>query len=99
MKLRITKRAQRDAARHEAHWRRTKEKAPELFATELRAAFQHLQTVPGAGTPFPTAKKPGLRRVLMERTGYHVYFVVHDHFDEIRIMVVWGARRGRAPGF
>lgn len=77
MKLRITKRAQRDAARHEAHWRRTKEKAPQLFATELRAAFEHLQTVPGAGTPFP---------------------VVHERIDEIRIMVVWGARRGRAPG-
>jgi plasmid stabilization system protein ParE len=97
VKLRITKRAQTDAARHDARWRDKKDKAPELFAKELRAALERVRTVAGAGTPFPTVKRPTLRRILMESTGYHVYFVLHENIQEIRIMVIWGARRRRPP--
>ena len=97
MKIRITKRAEKDAARIDARWREKKDKSPELFAQEFRAAVERLRIVRNAGTPFPTESRPTLRRVLMERSQYHVYFVVYEQLQEIRIMVIWGARRRRPP--
>jgi len=36
-----------------------------------------------------------VRRVLMKKTGHHVYYAVEAH--EIVVITVWGARKERAP--
>jgi hypothetical protein len=52
---------------------------------------------PTAGVPYPTAKRPGLRRLLMPKTEYHLYFALEGEETLIVIHSVWGARRERGP--
>jgi hypothetical protein len=40
-----------------------------------------------------------VRRLLLERTRCHLYYLVLEDEDLVRIVAVWGAMRGRDPGF
>ena len=42
-------------------------------------------------------KRPNLKRLLLQKTGYHVYFEPLKDKDEIRVLIVWSARRKRPP--
>ena len=97
MKLRIGKRAQREAARAEAWWGTNRPASPHLFTRELEETFAHICAVPGAGVPWPTAARPSLRRILMPRARNHVYFRVDARAQVVHVMAIWGAPRGTAP--
>jgi hypothetical protein len=68
----------------------------QLFSDELRAArgiladrpmreiYGHLDGLP-------------VRRILLEKTRCHLYYVVLEHERLIRIVAVWGATKGRDP--
>jgi plasmid stabilization system protein ParE len=92
----ISQRARRDAERIDAWWRSHRD-ARELFAREFQAAVQFLKTVADPGTPYPTARRPGLRRLLLPKTGRHVYFEIVQAENLVRILSVWGAPRERPP--
>jgi hypothetical protein len=62
----------------EAWWAAHRSAAPDLFAREFRDALQYILTTPGAGTPWPTPRRPDLRRVLMPRTKNHLYKAVES---------------------
>jgi hypothetical protein len=91
----ITFRADREIDEIERYWRKHRWKAPGLFLQEL-VSFLGLIAVDAevAGTRW--GRDPDVRRALMPRTLYHVYFLVLD--DRIEILCVWGAVR-RPPTF
>jgi plasmid stabilization system protein ParE len=97
VKLRIGKRAQEQAAKIEQWWAEHREKAPNLFVDELEETFRTLCRERNAGTRWPTPRRPFLRRLLMPRTHHHVYFVVDQAADEVHVLAVWGAPRGKTP--
>jgi len=66
---------------------------PALFEQALR----QLLSTPMAGLAYPTTKRPAMRRLLLPRTGYHVYFALERDESVVVIHSVWGARRGRGP--
>jgi plasmid stabilization system protein ParE len=68
-----------------------------LFERELEDALQLLLVMPGAGTKYPTSKRPNLRRLLLPKTEYHIYFALERNDTTLVIHSVWGARRGRGP--
>jgi plasmid stabilization system protein ParE len=39
--------------------------------------------------------RAGVRRLLLRRTRYHIYFVEEPH--RVLVVAVWGANRGRGP--
>ena len=63
-----------------------------LFLDELAAAVQRLE----AGLPYE-AMEGEIRRILMPRTRYHVYYVIDDAASLVTIRAVWHAARGRGP--
>jgi plasmid stabilization system protein ParE len=97
VKLRVGKRAQRQADQIEDWWVANRTAAPSLFTDELEYVFEHIQTTPGAGVRWPTAARPTLRRILMPRTGNHIYFRVDETKDVVHVIAVWGAPRERGP--
>ena len=97
MKLRVGKRAQKQAERIEDWWVAHRPAAPALFTDELEQTFQHLSERPGAGVPWPTARRPTLRRILLPRTANHVYFVVDEKAQAVHVLSIWGGPRGRTP--
>jgi plasmid stabilization system protein ParE len=97
VKLWIGKRAQEQAAKIGQWWATHREAAPNLFIDELETTFRFLCSERGAGVRWPTPRRPTLRRILMPRSRNHVYFVVDEAADVIRVLAIWGAPRGKTP--
>lgn len=89
------RRAARDVERIDAWWRANRPAAPELFVEDLRRMLSVLAVTPGLGTPAASTRTPGLRRALLERTRYHVYFRVAA--EVLEVAAVWHASRGTRP--
>jgi plasmid stabilization system protein ParE len=97
VKIEIGKRATRQVERASNWWQENRPAAPLLFEQELEDALNRLLTMPNLGMRYPTARHPGLRRLLLPRTEYHLYFAVERDGMVLAIHSLWGARRGRGP--
>lgn len=93
MKLVITQRALRDIERC-ARWWVAHRDARDLFADELDDALGRIQREPTLGPVYRVVRGREQRRVLMPKTAHHVYYRLDG--DNIVVLTVWGARRGRA---
>ena len=93
MKVELSREASAQARQIDAWWRRNRRTAPELFVRELGRAVDALEAMPGLGVRY--APKPGVRRLLLERTRYHVYFAADA--ERVYVIAVWSALRGRGP--
>ena len=96
MKVSLSKRARRDARRINTRWSSHGDQ-PRLFAQELLDSLRHLRDVPHAGTPKATARRPQLKRLLMEKSKCHIYFEVDEEEDLINVITVWNGQRGEDP--
>ncbi len=93
MKVEFADEARADVARIDAWWRANRSAAPDLFTNELERASLALEDNPALGVPYQP--KPGVRRMLLRRTRYHLYFVEEPR--RVLVVAVWGANRGRDP--
>lgn len=93
MKVELSDEARAAAGRADAWWRENRPAAPDLFANELDQALLALDGSPGVGLRYDP--KPGVRRLLLRRTGYHLYFLAEA--DRVFVVAVWSAYRGRGP--
>jgi plasmid stabilization system protein ParE len=92
----MTPRALADAKRMKTWWRRNRPKAPDLFDDELDVALERLVTTPNLGSVYEQDQVPiEVRRLLMPRTHNHVYYAIEG--QEIVVLSVWGAPKGRGP--
>jgi len=78
-------------------WQIHRPAAPELLREELAAALEIIRSSPNAAKAYPFAAIPGLRRLLMSRTRYHIYFTVHEQRALIFVHALWHASRGHGP--
>lgn len=97
MKVRLSPEAQRQGEEAEAWWRANRPLAPSLFAGELNAALERIAQSPAIGVPRAHRRVPGVRRLLLLETRYHLYYVLDPARDEVRVLSVWSAVRGRGP--
>ena len=96
MKIRVSTRAQRETDRHDAWWRANRPAAPDLLIHELLHVIELLETNPNLGVPYESAHFEGpVRRILMKKAERHLYYGLLG--DELIILALWGARRGRGP--
>jgi len=79
VKVRLSTTRQADDQAIAAHdwWRTHRFAAPDLFRRELAAAFDLLANAPDVGKRYKHRGVPGLRRLLLPNTRYHVYYI-HD---------------------
>ena len=96
MKVELSKRAQRSVTRNDARWRKRADH-PELFFEEMLEVVEHLETVSNPGMPCPTSKRPQLKRMPLEKTKCHLYFVSNEREQRIDVLHVWDGRRERFP--
>ena len=96
MKLEILEEA-RDQYRTQNAWWREHRDAKTLFAQEFLAAIRHLRAAPETGALYARRRGRTIRRWLMPKIGYHVYYRFDRGQNSLVIYSVWGARRGRGP--
>ena len=96
MRVEFSKRAQRSIERIDARWRENAD-YPDLFRTEMDELIEHLESVSNPGTPCMSRRRSGLKRMLLEKTKCHVYFVLNETRRRIEVLEVWDGRRERTP--
>jgi plasmid stabilization system protein ParE len=95
MTVRTTRTSDRHIEEVDAWWRAHRTKAPDLFLDELADAFALIEAAPELGRPWTESEVPGVRRVVMRATRYHVYYRVDG--EGVVVLAVWSAVRGRGP--
>ena len=71
--------------------------AEDLFDRELSDTLSLIGEVPDIGHRYRRARIPGLRRMLLKRSRYHVYYVHDEKQQAVVVLAVWSAVRGRGP--
>jgi plasmid stabilization system protein ParE len=79
-------------------WRAHRVDSPEALADELEHAFELISRQPGVGLPAQGTRLRGVRRVLLRRVGYLLYYRVAPGKDELHVLAFRHARRGTDPG-
>jgi plasmid stabilization system protein ParE len=93
----IAARAERQVQLIAEWWSTHRPSAPALFLDELTEALSRLAAAPLSGSPYAVGKPKGVRRVLLRRSRYHVYFTVNDRDELVAVRAVWHSARGGAP--
>lgn len=97
MTFTISKRARGHIEKVQAWWRKNRPAAPYLFLDELVAAEALLRADPTFGLVYESHKSGVVRRVLLARTGHHLYYRYRADRDELTVLSVWGAPRELGP--
>jgi plasmid stabilization system protein ParE len=74
MLIRITPEADEQIAAIQAWWVEHRPVAPSLFAEEFASGVDLIARMPRAGRRLRQRSVPGLRRLLLRSTRYHVYY-------------------------
>ena len=78
-------------------WRKHREGSPEALSDDLVRALDIIAVQPGIGTPAASKRLQGVRRVLLPRVGYFLYYRVARRPPELEILAFWHASRGAGP--
>ena len=97
-RLRTSRRAGREIREAATWWHLNRDKAPLAFAEDLGDAFRLVSELPRAGEPVRHTRMSGVRRVLLSRSGYHLYYVVDESATTVELLALWHSRRGTSPG-
>ena len=76
-------------------WRANRDAVPNLFASELERMLAAIAVMPTFGAPAQSERAPGVRRVLLRKTRYHVYYRVRG--NTLEVLAAWHAARGVGP--
>lgn len=97
MKVRFSARSAEHARIIDDWWRQNRPSATSLFTDELGEALRLLQHAPAAGESFGPWAEYGVRRLLLPRTRYHVYYACDRDMVVVQVLAIWSSLRGKPP--
>src|SRR5207302_817487 len=77
-------------------WSGNRQSVSSLLVDELQQAFEQLSTAPRSGIAVAT-KLQGVRRLLLPKCKYHLYYTVDDQHRVVKVRAFWHAVRRRGP--
>jgi plasmid stabilization system protein ParE len=94
----FTRRASADVEEAGRWWRENRTKAPDAFAEELARALDLIASQPQIGATARNVALAGIRRILLGRVNYYVYYRVSDRTPRsIEVVALWHASRNSEP--
>jgi plasmid stabilization system protein ParE len=94
----FTRRAAKQAEAAARWWRENRTKAPEAFREELEQALRLVASQPDIGATARSTRLVGVRRVLLGRVRYHLYYrILEAPIRSIEVLALWHASRGDTP--
>ncbi|MBI4862268.1 MAG: type II toxin-antitoxin system RelE/ParE family toxin [Candidatus Riflebacteria bacterium] len=93
----IGDRAEAQIVQIDRWWKANRPAAPDLFHHEVLGCLGLLRATPEIGHPERHRRIPGLRRVLLAASRYHVYYAYDSVDDVALVLAAWSALRGRRP--
>ena len=98
LQIKLEPRAQQEIGEAFHWWQENRQAAPALFLDELTRALDLVRTQPHIGQHAQKASLKGVRRILLRRTRYLLYYCVLQNENFIIVLSLWHANRGRGPG-
>ena len=95
--IQFTPRAEAQVSEAGLWWRSNRPAAPDLFEEELAMTLRMLAALPDLGRIYAHPRVKGVRRLLMPRTRYHLYYVQADQGSAVIVLALWSTVRGRGP--
>ena len=92
-RIRVAGRASAQIRRAAEWWLANRTKASSAFAEEIERGFELIRMIPGAGERVVHPRLPELRRLLLGRVRYHLYYVVSKEDEAIEILALWHTSR------
>lgn len=95
--LRVSRRAAQRIRQISDWWVENREKAPSAFADDLAAAIDVITEFPKLGEAVRHPRRAHLRRMLLPRTRYYLYYAIDADNESIEILTLWHTSRGSEP--
>lgn len=80
-------------------WRQHREKAPDAFADDLERGLELIALLPSVGEPVPHSRLTSIRRLLLGRVRYHLYYHHEAESDSVDVLALWHTGRDTGPLF
>ena len=96
-RVRVGDRANQQIRQAQDWWLENRSQARPDFAEQIESALELLREVPSAGEPVPRSRVPNLRRVLLSRIRYFLYYSVDEKNHITEVLALWHTSRGQAP--
>jgi plasmid stabilization system protein ParE len=80
-------------------WLENRPSAPHAFDQDIADAVARLHHLPLSGTPYADGPRSDVRRLLLRRSRYSLFFSVHEATAVVRIGAIWHMSRGKMPPF
>ena len=96
-RLRVAPQAESQIREAAGWWLSNRPKAPQAFTQDLEKAFGLISSLPRAGQKVHHSTMAGLRRVLMGRVRYYLYYRVDAATERVEVLALWHASRRAQP--
>lgn len=99
MKYRVllTREAERQFLAAHRWWLENRQSSPNLLVDEFEEMVGLLQILPEVGHVFRRATIPGIRRILLRKSRYWLYYIPDPSHSVVYVLAVWSAHRGSDP--
>lgn len=95
LRIKVSRHAQAQIEEAAAWWAQNRPLAPGAVRQDLDRIFSLLSVEPGIGARARRATLEGVRRVMLSRIRYYVYYRVSG--DALEVLAFWHTNRGREP--
>lgn len=95
LRVRISARAEAQIQQAAQWWAENRPAAPGAVRIDIGHALVLLSRQPGMGARYEGARANGVRRLLVARVRYFIYYRVTQ--DSLDVPAVWHTRRGQQP--
>jgi plasmid stabilization system protein ParE len=92
VKVELTENAKKQLKKQRSWWRKNRDEKT-LFTEEFVEARKRLKNPPKLQV-YGAFQGEAVRRLLMEKVHAHVYFIILEELETVRIISVWGTKRG-----
>lgn len=96
-RVELSPQAQTQIAAINLWWAENRPAAPVLVAVEFQTAIQQLTTLPESGRLHDRRRQVYVRKLLMPRSRYHLYYEVDLASRLVTILAVWHVSRRQGP--
>jgi plasmid stabilization system protein ParE len=97
LEVQITHRARQQIQAASVWWRENRPAAPNAVAEDLARAFELVALHPEIGAVARNRRLSGVRRILIGRLRYHLYYRVAGTPPRVEVLAFWHATRGSSP--
>jgi len=91
--LQVTRRARREIRSAAAWWDENRPAAPDAFRDAIEKTFELICTQPTIGAVATNVKLPGVRRILLSKVQYYLYYRVKSNPSTVEVVAIWHTSR------